>query len=491
MANSRPESMIIPPGVFDETNTNNILKKDSIPINGHSSSSSVDSTSDKNINLKEKNSLPKKPLTITTSSTTTDSDFESEQDDHNLQLQQPKNGFNTEEHLPRRVRHFHKLFKSEIPDEMPDLIDSYVCAYQGDILLQGKMYITAPYLCFHSRIINYVTKHVYRWEQIDSIRKERVAFIFPTAICIQLKQTGKKVVYASFLQRDQAYAKIHSIWSQCTNNNHLYDDDDNDLIQDGTLKAINNEKLKYSNQETFTGCDESEQDVLQMCLKQNSRHISPMPRKNLNEKQSTKKLINSYEKKTSLKNSNQDPKLSIESNNTDQTSRRSRYTKHEQKLNETTKSKIFNIFLFNLLIFISNLGHSSKVNHRSQSTSQQNRSRDQTLSREDEILSHSNSSSTIIPTINSSISNSNSNGIFLTIIDTIISFLYQIKSYISSYPMKTSIIILLILTILFLHSFYLIKLAYRIENRLQSLHHLWPSSISAMKNSLSSNTKEL
>jgi hypothetical protein len=59
----------------------------------------------------------------------------------------------------------------------------------------------------------------------------------------------------------------------------------------------------------------------------------------------------------------------------------------------------------------------------------------------------------------------------------------------TSYSMKIIMIIFLILTILFLHSFYLIKLTYQIENRLESLHNLWPSS--SVKNSFSSNTKEL
>ena len=167
MANSRPTSMIIPPGVFDETNTNgskNLLqKKDSqstrstnqqtFPvnntINAHSSSSSIDSAGAKNAILTEK--LSNQQMN---SITTTDSELESEQEErfmddnnssesNNLPIQTPKQkasrcdslsqktDVNTQEQLSRRVRHFQKLFKSEIPNDMPDLIDSYVCAYQG------------------------------------------------------------------------------------------------------------------------------------------------------------------------------------------------------------------------------------------------------------------------------------------------------------------------------------------------------------------------
>jgi len=176
MASSRPVSMIIPSSVFDETNTNGpknlIQNKDSLSVHSsnkqklpgnhvaiaHSSSSSIDSMGAKNTVLLEKNSLPPITLIATVSSTTTDSELESEQeerstDDNNSlesnnlptqrrrQQQQSlrresglnKSDSNTSEQLSRRVKHFQKLFKSEIAnDDMPELIDSYVCAYQGN-----------------------------------------------------------------------------------------------------------------------------------------------------------------------------------------------------------------------------------------------------------------------------------------------------------------------------------------------------------------------
>ncbi len=174
MANSRPTSMIIPPGVFGETNTNGskhpMQKKDKqsvrlsnqpkLPvnniINAHSSSSSIDSTGAKNPSLNEKNSLPQVNSTMRISSTTTDSEFDSEQEEryidgnnssgsNNLSTQlkekssrhnseQEKTDDNTKQQLSGRVKNFRKLFKSEISD-MPDLIDSYVCAYQGNHFL--------------------------------------------------------------------------------------------------------------------------------------------------------------------------------------------------------------------------------------------------------------------------------------------------------------------------------------------------------------------
>jgi hypothetical protein len=45
-------------------------------------------------------------------------------------------------------------------------------------------------------------------------------------------------------------------------------------------------------------------------------------------------------------------------------------------------------------------------------------------------------------------------------------------------------VLFLFIIILVFHSFYLIQLAYRIEDRLQSLHHLWPSTFARAKREL-------
>ena len=162
--------MIIPSGIFDEGNSTSngskvlSMKKEtasmrssnptSLPlhpslINVHSSTSSIDSTGAKNLTQPESQSLPPVTLTVTTSTTTTDSEDESEQDNDDSSQQLLKSNdlspasstrqptpkstpSKAEEQLSRRVKHFRKLFKTEIPGSMPELIDSYVCAYQGN-----------------------------------------------------------------------------------------------------------------------------------------------------------------------------------------------------------------------------------------------------------------------------------------------------------------------------------------------------------------------
>ncbi|CAF1466144.1 unnamed protein product [Rotaria magnacalcarata] len=546
MANSRPVSVLSQPNsASDEANINglknnpqnketssarsSIQKSPTNNIrNANSSSSSIDSAGAKNTIFAENKTSTQTNSNTIVSWTTTDSDLESEQDgrsnnDNNSlesnsvkkQIQrsqtlsrhdngQQKNETNSQEQLSRRVKHFQKLFRSEIHDDMPELIDSYVCAYQGDILLQGKMYITDRYLCFHSRIISYVTKHVYRWEQIENVTKERVAFIFPTAIGIQLRHSGKKIIYASFLQRDQAFDKIVSMCSRFNNDiNSLQNDDDNRLMQDGTLKAINsnysyNEKIKKSKRDIpFDMIEGPEQeDVLQMCLgsnaTSNNSNVKRRPQSstskisdNKQQSKQSKKLFNS-DKKKQFKSSSLNPTVpknlneSIPDNNE---------LNRNSSSNNTQEQEADAPLTDNPVVF----RHSRNGPLRSNRS--RSRSRERTLSpatRTSNMLSSIPSTSSIT-TPDSSIINSDTDGIagkysriiilsLISIVKLIMAYLLLLFNRFKTYPIKTSLILLICIAILIFHSFYLINLAYRIENRLQSLHNIWPSS-SSTKNS--------
>ncbi|CAF0810870.1 unnamed protein product [Adineta ricciae] len=476
MATSRPSSLIIPSEVVDVTNSSTGLAKTSTAKPERSSSSSVDSSSAINNNTSDNISSSQNFVRTTTSSTTTESDLESEHGDQNRSREQ-KSDSNSQEQLSRRMKHFQKLFKSEIQGEMPELIDSYVCAYQGDILLQGKMYITDRYLCFHSRIISYVTKHVYRWEQIQRVTRERVAFIFPTAIGIQLKHSEKKIIYASFLQRDQAFDKIESIRLQATNDMSSYDDDDSDIMNDGTLKPTNhNRQGKSYKRDSYDIVDGPEENgVLGMCLKNtNKRPTSIISTKSSNDKQQSKTLINSYSKKSSDRSTLTNQTVSNDSNESNlysnQTSRSSRYTKHEKKQPNNEKR------------------NNSLVNHHQSTSNSVKYRQSQNQSQERASVSHNQPThSPSAPpselTRNLSVTDSNSRGLltkFLNLFVSSMNILLQIIpssiQHARTLPLKTTVCIVLFLILLFFHAFYLMKVANRIENRLHSLHNLWPSS---------------
>lgn len=191
------------------------------------------------------------------------------------------------------------------------------------------MYITDRYLCFHSRIISYVTKHVYRWEEIQGVTKERVAFIFPTAIGIQLKASGKKVFYASFITRDQAFDKILLVWSRTVGDIGSFDDDEQDPNNDGTLKATQTmvsrtgRGKRHSHEKIADGPEHDE--VLQMYLKdehnRDKRRMHSASSKSSNDRDSRKT------QKTDTKLPNGTTSL-----------RHSRVNKNESKTTDSTKS---------------------------------------------------------------------------------------------------------------------------------------------------------
>ena len=163
MANSRTTANLNHSGGSDENSNHGTKSSTHIQLpnantiaNAHSSSSSIDSAGAKNNNPVETMPLTNQQTIPTISSTTTDSEYESEQENDENRLsksldlpndqQAPvpssnqsnrnlinkdKPISNPEEQLSRRVKHFRKLFKSAITGKMPELIDSFVCAYQG------------------------------------------------------------------------------------------------------------------------------------------------------------------------------------------------------------------------------------------------------------------------------------------------------------------------------------------------------------------------
>ncbi|RLV98990.1 hypothetical protein DV515_00010261 [Chloebia gouldiae] len=84
------------------------------------------------------------------------------------------------------------------------LSTDYACALQKDILLQGRLYLSENWLCFHSNI--------FRWETTDItfMTKEKTARLIPNAIQIATK--GEKFFFTSFSARDRSYLSIFRLW---------------------------------------------------------------------------------------------------------------------------------------------------------------------------------------------------------------------------------------------------------------------------------------
>ncbi|CAF3257477.1 unnamed protein product [Rotaria sp. Silwood2] len=109
----------------------------------------------------------------------------------------------------QRNEEFRKIFK-ELPNDERLIVD-YSCAWQKDILVQGRMYLSQNYLCFYANILNWKTSLFLKLQDIIGITREKTAKVIPNAIEIKSNKF-EKYFFASFVARDKTYALIHRIW---------------------------------------------------------------------------------------------------------------------------------------------------------------------------------------------------------------------------------------------------------------------------------------
>nr|NP_001097068.1 GRAM domain containing 1B, isoform D [Drosophila melanogaster]ABV53610.1 GRAM domain containing 1B, isoform D [Drosophila melanogaster] len=107
-----------------------------------------------------------------------------------------------------RAEDFKKLFKDVPNDER--LIVDYSCALQRDILVQGRLYVSQNYVCFHANIFSWETHVSIKWKDVTAITKEKTALVIPNAISIS---SGKdKYFFATFTSRDKSFLMLFRVW---------------------------------------------------------------------------------------------------------------------------------------------------------------------------------------------------------------------------------------------------------------------------------------
>ncbi|KAJ3409946.1 hypothetical protein HDV05_004145 [Chytridiales sp. JEL 0842] len=109
-----------------------------------------------------------------------------------------------------------KKFERVFPDiagESETLTGVYNCAYEKDVLWQGKMYITANYVSFYGMIFGKATILNLPLREVVCIEKKNTAGVFPNAVRVSTLDT--KYVFASFLKRDSAYGDLMEVWKAC------------------------------------------------------------------------------------------------------------------------------------------------------------------------------------------------------------------------------------------------------------------------------------
>ncbi|KAF6384769.1 GRAM domain containing 1C [Rhinolophus ferrumequinum] len=130
---------------------------------------------------------------------------------------------------------------------LPDtekLIADYACALQRDILLQGRLYLSENWLCFHSNIFRWETTISIALKNITFMTKEKTARLIPNAI--QIVTEGEKFFFTSFGARDRSYLSIFRLWQNALLEKSLTRQEFWQLLQQnyGTELGLNAEEME-------------------------------------------------------------------------------------------------------------------------------------------------------------------------------------------------------------------------------------------------------
>ncbi|XP_006888459.1 PREDICTED: GRAM domain-containing protein 2 [Elephantulus edwardii] len=103
---------------------------------------------------------------------------------------------------------YHKLFK-DIPLEEV-VLKACSCALQRDLLLQGRLYISPNWLCFHASLFGKDIKVVIPVLSVQMIKKHKMARLLPNGLAITTN-TSQKYIFVSMLSRDSVYDMLRRV----------------------------------------------------------------------------------------------------------------------------------------------------------------------------------------------------------------------------------------------------------------------------------------
>ncbi|KNC55132.1 uncharacterized protein AMSG_10734 [Thecamonas trahens ATCC 50062] len=95
------------------------------------------------------------------------------------------------------------------------LIQDYTCAFQRDVLVHGRMYVSQNYVSFCATVFGWVTLVIIPFAEIVAIEKRNAALVFPNAIAIRTRRKDK-YFFASFIVRDSAFRTLTFLWKNAT-----------------------------------------------------------------------------------------------------------------------------------------------------------------------------------------------------------------------------------------------------------------------------------
>lgn len=131
-----------------------------------------------------------------------------------------------------RNAQFKKLFvEKKLVEEDDIFLADFSCAYQREILCQGRMFVSQRSICFHSNIFGWETLLVIPIVEIDNISKQRAAKIFPNSIQFTNKK-GEKFFFASYVNRDRTIAALEQLVERHESGEHMTPDEMYELVNE-------------------------------------------------------------------------------------------------------------------------------------------------------------------------------------------------------------------------------------------------------------------
>ncbi|KAJ1346522.1 hypothetical protein KIN20_001332 [Parelaphostrongylus tenuis] len=101
-----------------------------------------------------------------------------------------------------RAEQYRRLFGAKTGPEPDEFLASFSCAYQREILCQGRMYISQRHICFYANIFGWETNLVLPVADVAAITKEKAALIFPNSLQIEMVDESRHF-FASFVNREK------------------------------------------------------------------------------------------------------------------------------------------------------------------------------------------------------------------------------------------------------------------------------------------------
>ncbi|KAJ3068962.1 hypothetical protein HDU98_007940 [Podochytrium sp. JEL0797] len=109
----------------------------------------------------------------------------------------------------KRNSDWHDLFPAIPGDEA--LLEDWSCAWQREILIHGRMYLSERHICFCASIFGYNYNMVLDIDEMVSVEKKSIAGFIPNSIEIAT-MLGQKYYFASFIARDHSFDSITRQW---------------------------------------------------------------------------------------------------------------------------------------------------------------------------------------------------------------------------------------------------------------------------------------